>query len=182
MSSPGPHVLTVLADVARHPVRVFVRHWNWKASLFSSVCRASIFFATNVAEGLGPASRAMATEVVFRAIASGILGSLTQALRDSRPRIATLVVLPALGHAAEFVVHFEAGTPRLGQSVAASVLFSVVTTAFNLFAMRRGALIVGPGSQPLLSDLARMPRLFGGFVAACLRALRTSRWHQKLCT
>jgi hypothetical protein len=59
--------------------------------------------------------------------------------------------------------------------VIASIGFSVVTTTFNLFAMRRGALIVGPGKQSLASDLRRMPALMLGFAASIARALTSRR-------
>jgi hypothetical protein len=95
--------------------------------------------------------------------------ALTQTFsRARRPWIA-LLILPALGHAGEFIVHWSAGTPRLGASVAASVAFSVLTTSFNVFAMRRGALVVGDGAQSLLSDLRRLPRLFASFAVAGAR-------------
>jgi hypothetical protein len=41
---------------------------------------------------------------------------------------------------------------------------TMVTTSFNLFAMRRGALIVGEGAHSLLADLRRLPRLIVAFV------------------
>ena len=170
MNVPEEHVLKTLERVFRDPVRHFVWNWNWKASLFSSTCRGLLFFATNAPAGLESATRAMAIEFLFRAIASGVLGSLTQALRFSRPRIAALLLLPAFGHAAEYIVHFQAGTPRLGASVLGSVGFTVLTTAFNLFAMRRGALIVGPGQGSLVADLSRLPRLMAAFVLAVLPA------------
>jgi len=173
------HVLSVLADIGRHPIRHLVRNWNWKASVCSSVCRAAIFFALNAPAGLGAATRAMMTELIFRAVASGTLGSLTQALRHSRPRLAALVILPAVGHAAEYLVHLQAGTPRLGASIAASLAFSVLTTAFNLFAMRRGALIVGPGQQSFASDLARFPALVMAFATSVRHPRRPTR---RVCT
>lgn len=172
---PETDVLGVLADVGRHPIRHLVRNWNWKSSVCSSVVRAAIFFALNTPAGLEPATRAMMTELIFRALASGVLGSLTQALRYSRPQLAALVVLPALGHIAEYVVHSHAGTPRLGASIAASLAFSVLTTAFNLFAMRRGVLIVGPGQRSFTSDMTQLPALFLSFVTSAPRALRQGR-------
>ena len=57
------------------------------------------------------------------------------------------------------VVHALAGTPRLGAGMLGSIAFSCMTTAFNLFAMRRGAFIVGDGRGSLASDLRRLPAL-----------------------
>lgn len=175
MTRAEDRVLTVISEVMRHPVRHFVHSWNWKASAVSALSRAAIFFTMNAPAGLDAALRAMATELVFRAIASGVLGSLTQALRYSRPRIVALVLLPAVGHALEYMVHHAAGTPRLRDSIAGSLAFSALSTAFTLFAMRRGVLIVGPGQQSLGADIKRMPRLLITFVVSGLRALRRQR-------
>jgi hypothetical protein len=163
-------------------MRRLVLVWNWKSAVTSSVLRAGVFFVVNLPVGLLPGLRAMLTELIFRGIISGIFGALTQAFsRARRPWIA-LLILPALGHAGEFIVHWSAGTPRLGASIAASVAFSVLTTSFNLFAMRRGALVVGHGGQTLRSDLRRLPGLFAAFAvagaripAALLRAWRRRR-------
>jgi hypothetical protein len=170
-----PRVSQILADVLRHPFRHFITNWNWKASLTSAICRGVIFFALNTPAGFEWATRAMVTELLFRAVVSGILGSLTQALRNSRPRAAALILLPGIGHLAEYGVHRSAGTPRLGVSILASIGFSVLTTAFNLFAMRRGVLIVGPERQSFRSDIERLPRLIVAFVASLVpRRVRTS--------
>jgi hypothetical protein len=169
---PEDHVLAILADVVCHPVRHCVWNWNWKSSVSSALCRAAIFFCLNAPAGMDSALRAMMTELIYRAIASGVLGSLTQALRHSRPRLAALLLLPAIGHLFEYLVHLQAGTPRLETSIAASITFSVITTSFNLFAMRRGALIVGQGQQSLLADMARLPGLIVAFVVCGVRPLR----------
>lgn len=172
MRLPEDHVFAILADVVRHPVRYCVWNWNWKSSVSSALCRAAIFFCLNTPAGLDSALRAMTTELIYRSIASGVLGSLTQALRHSRPRVAALLLLPAVGHGFEYLVHLQAGTPRLGASIAASIAFSVITTSFNLFAMRRGALIVGQGRQSFVADLARLPALIVAFVGCGIQPLR----------
>lgn len=171
-----PTVWGVLTALICHPIEHFVRGWNWKAATVSSACRAAIFFAVNLPAGLEAGLRAMATEMAFRAVASGALGSATQAFRTATPvgtaTIAALLVIPATGHLAEYGVHWLAGTARLGESIAVSVAFSVLTTAFNLFAMRRGALIVGDGEQTLAADVRRMPGLIVAFVRAIVEAAR----------
>lgn len=170
-----PTVWNVLAAFARHPATHFVRGWNWKSAALSSASRATLFFAVNLPAGLDAGTRAMATELAFRAVASGMLGSATQAFRAVTPTgpatVAALVLIPTAGHLAEFCVHWLAGTARLGESVGLSVAFSVMTTAFNLFAMRRGALIVGQGEQTLAADMRRMPRLIVAFVGAIAGAV-----------
>ena len=55
-------------------------------------------------------------------------------------------------------IHWLRGTPELLLSIAVSASFTLVSTSFNYFAMRRGLLTVGQGSQGLLRDLAQMPR------------------------
>jgi hypothetical protein len=165
-----PTVGQVLYNLIRHPIAHVVRRWNWKSAILSSSCRAVIFLVVNLPAGLNAGLRAMVTEIVFRVAASGALGSATQAFRTARPpavaMMTALLFIPAAGHFAEFVVHNLAGTARLGESIAVSVTFSMLTTAFNLFAMRRGALIVGAGQESLGRDLRRLPRLIAAFIVA----------------
>ena len=133
-----------------------------------------IFFAANLTAGWRAASAAFATELVFRACTSGFYGAMTEAFVPVRPAwaaaAATMILLPVLSHTLELAVHFVRGTPELARSIAASVAFTVLSTAFNLFAMRRGALVVGAGRGSLADDLRRTPRLIGAFVLAVIRA------------
>lgn len=139
--------------------------------------RAGIFFAANAKAGADAATAAMMTEFCFRFATSGFYGALTQRFRLVEPpmlgTIGAMLLLPALAHSLEFVVHTLRGTPELAASMTASIAFTMLSTAFNLFAMRRGALIVGEGTRTLLGDLRAMPRLVVLFVAAgartCLR-------------
>jgi hypothetical protein len=49
----------------------------------------------------------------------------------------------------------------------------------NLFAMRRGAFIVGPGSQPLKRDMAQLPRIVSRLSPCICRAAPVRvRWEQ----
>jgi hypothetical protein len=173
----APRVPQVLTDVLRHPFEYLICRWHWKSAVVSSVCRAAIFFSTTVPSGLHAGTRAMLTEFAFRVVVSGLLGSLTQSLRSAEPAwaaaTAALVIMPALGHTGEFLVHRWAGTPRLSTSISASVAFTAVTTVVSLFAMRRGALLVGPGQQSLLRDLSMMPRLFVDLARCGTRSIGT---------
>lgn len=112
----------------------------------------------------------MAAEFAYRAVFAGFYGSLTQAFRRAEPAwkasLAAMILLPAISHALEFLVHFLRGTPNLSVSMGSSILFTAISTAFNLYAMRRGALIVGEGSRSVIADLRQTPRLIFGFVAA----------------
>jgi hypothetical protein len=166
----------VLLEVGRHPVQLLLRRWNWKSAVMSSAARGLIFFVTNLSAGVGAAAAAFATEVVFRMTTSGFYGALTQAFRHVEPAwqgmAAAIVVLPIVAHSLELGVHWLRETPELMTSIASSVAFTILSTAFNLFAMRRGALVVGAGSQPLQRDLRRMPALVAEFAAAIAAALR----------
>lgn len=162
--------LSVLRLIVRHPVSLVVRRWNHKSAVVSAVCRAALFFAVNLSAGIDAAKAAMVTELLFRFATAGFYGAITQAFRASEPHhlalLTTLVVLPGLAHSAELVVHWLRGTAELQASFGASVIFTCVTTSFNLFAMRRGALTVGEGSTSLFHDLRRLPGLISAFALA----------------
>jgi len=154
------------------------KRWNYKAAILSALIRSSLFFSTNLSVSLDAATSAAATEVAFRLATAGFYGALTQAFRHAEPRhaatLSVMVLLPALSHSLELAVHWARGTPALTSSIGASVAFTAVSTAFNLFAMRHGALIVGSGRRSVLEDLAAMPRLLASFIAytvrSCVRA------------
>ena len=164
-----PTVAEALRSVVRDPVGRLIRDWNWKSALTSTVLRAPIFFLVNLAAG-PKAAAALLTELVLRSLTSGFYGSLTEALREAEPAwlagLTASVLMPVANHSLELVVHWLRGTPRLANSILASVCFTVVSTLFNLYAMRRGALIVGENQQSFAHDMRRMPRLVLGFLAA----------------
>jgi hypothetical protein len=112
---------------------------------------------------------AMLTEFVFRFTTAGFYGAATQAFRRVEPplygTVGAAILLPAAAHSLELVVHWARGTPELAASLIASVAFTALSTSFNLFAMRRGALVVGADGSSLLTDLSRMPRLVVSFLA-----------------
>ncbi|MGH9629913.1 MAG: hypothetical protein ACRD7E_16470 [Bryobacteraceae bacterium] len=159
----------VLLDILRHPRLYFIERWNWKSALTSAIIRAIIFFSTNLRAGLTAAAGAMAAEFLFRLIASGFYGSLTQAFRRAEPAwlasITVMILLPLVSHSVEFLIHWLRGTPELRVSIIASVSFTVISTLFNLYAMRRGTLIVGEERKSLGEDLRAMPGLIASFLA-----------------
>ena len=170
----GPSVSQVLIGVVRAPHELLFARWHWKAAICSSLVRATLFAGLNAGAGTTAAMQAALTELASRGVASGVHGALTQALSGAEPRwastITALVLLPLLGHGVEFVVHWAAGTARLGPSIAGSILFSVVSTLFNLHAMRHGALLVGHHrAASLRTDLRRMPALVATFLREPLR-------------
>lgn len=147
--------------------------WNYKTAILSACVRAALFFTATIQSGAEAATGAMLAEFGFRFVTSGFYGALTQAFRRVEPQvlgtIGALLVVPAVGHLGEYVVHSWRGTPNLATALATSIAFTCVSTAFNLFAMRRGALIVGAGERPLREDLRAMPRLLLLFVISLSR-------------
>src|SRR5262245_5293211 len=177
----GRSIEAVLVDLFRHPALVLWRGWNWKSAVLSPLFRGCLFFLTNVSAGPEAASAALVTEFLFRAAFSGFYGAMTEAFRSTRPAwAATLTVmalLPLANHSIEFLIHWLRRTPVLLPSIATSVAFTSVSTAFNLFAMRRGALIVRGQRQSLLQDLVRMPALLLGFLWAVVDVVRNLLVH-----
>ena len=150
--------------------------WNYKTAILSSLVRSAIFFATTIRAGLEAATGAMLAEFGFRFVTAGFYGALTQAFRRVEPPIlgtlGAVLLLPALTHLGEFAVHSLRGTPNLTAALATSIAFTAVSTAFNLFAMRRGTLVVGADQRPLAEDMRAMPRLLFLFVVALSRTCR----------
>jgi hypothetical protein len=151
-----------------NPGGMLLSRWNWKSAILSSGFRAALFFATNLAAGVPAAVAALQTELLFRGITSGFYGSLTEAFREAEPpwaaAVTVMILLPIANHSIEFLVHWARGTRKLVPSIIASVAFAALSTLFNFFAMRRGALIVGAGRGTLSNDLRRLPRLLLDFV------------------
>ncbi len=158
-----PTVIEVCIAFTRHPCRYLIRCWNWKTGLISLGWRGSIFLTANLSAGVGAGLNALLVEACYRPVLSGFLSALTQAFRFATPGwLSTLVAvgfIPVLSHVVEFAVHSLCRTPRLGSGVAASLLFTVTSSILELFAMRRGILVVeGASSRSLLQDLRGMTR------------------------
>jgi len=165
-----PTVGGVLSGFVRDPGRHLLAKWNWKSALMSSFFRALIFFFTNLVAGWHAAAGAMMAEMALRGVTSGFYGAVTEAFSTAQPTwaamTAAMFLLPCFSHSLEFVVHSMRHTPKLGLSIASSVVFTAFSTAFNFFAMQRGALTVGQGSRPLHEDLGRVPCLILEFLWA----------------
>jgi hypothetical protein len=157
-----------LRRLLREPRRYLLARWNWKSALLSSWFRAAIFFLVNLPAGWPAARAAMATELVFRGVTSGFYGAISEGLAEAEPQWAAALCMmagvPAVNHSLELAVHWLRGTQRLMPSIAASMVFTALSTLFNLYAMRRGALIVGAGRGSLLEDLRRTPELLADFL------------------
>ena len=162
----GAVIRWVLAD----PWDALGRQWNYKSAVLSSSMRSLVFFTVNLTAGTDAAIAAMVMEFALRFATAGFYGALTQAFRRVEPArhgaLAALALLPLVAHSLEYLVHASSGTPKLAASIGASLALTAVSTAFNLFAMRRGAFVVGSDSASLLADLCRLPRLVVSFIAA----------------
>jgi hypothetical protein len=114
---------------------------------------------------------------MYRGLISGFCGAIVEAFRSAEPywagQLTVLLVVPVLSDALDFIVHWQYGTRQLGRSVTASLALTMVSTAFNYFAMRRGALIVGERRGTLQQDLVMIPALVIGFLSMVLRQTRT---------
>jgi hypothetical protein len=169
------HVGQVLIALVRHPLRRLFFRWNWKSAVLSSGFRAIIFFFVNLGAGLNAAAAAMLTELIFRGLTAGFYGAFTQAFSLAQPRwlaaVAVTVLLPTITHTMELGVHWLRGTEKLAESITASVIFTIISTLFNLFAMQRGAFIVGEGRSSLLHDLRATPRLIVLFVVEIVKVV-----------
>jgi hypothetical protein len=163
-------VWDVFRELRTQPGELLIRQWNWKSAFFSSILRALVLLVVNMTAGWRAAAGAMVAEFIFRAITSGFYGSVTQAFRKAEPAwqaaIAVLIALPIASHSLQFAIHLASGTPKLASSLIASVAFTEISTMFNLYAMRRGALVVGAEASSMASDLKRVPGLIAGFIAS----------------
>jgi hypothetical protein len=144
--------------------------WNWKSAFFSSTTRAAVFFFANLSHGLAAARGAMLAEFLYRAMTAGFYGAITQSCRKSAPRgpsvMLLVIALPLVQHTIEFGIHFARGTPAIRTSIVSSIVFTVVSTLFNLHAMRRGVLVAGSGGKSLLEDLKAIPKTIASFLAS----------------
>jgi hypothetical protein len=160
----------VLSKILRDPFHSLILRWNWKSALLSSLVRALIFFLVNLQAGWHAAVGAMLAELALRSMTSGFYGAVTEAFSKAQPAwkamAVTMAILPLLNHSLEFVVHWLRGTPNLAASIAASMVFTSLSTAFNLHAMRHGVLTVGDGSKALHHDFARLPALLFSFLSS----------------
>jgi hypothetical protein len=171
----APTVGAVFKQLATNPGPLLIRRWNWKSAVLSSLLRAAIFFFTNLVAGWHAALGALLAELALRAATSGFYGAITEAFSEARPVwaavAAAMVFLPLANHSLEFLVHWLRGTPKLGVSITASIIFTALSTSFNLYVMRHGVLTVGGESKSLREDMARLLPLLGRFLLAGPRAL-----------
>lgn len=158
-------------------LKALAASFNWKTAAISAMLRGLMFFFTNLRSGHNLALRATLVEACFAICASGVIGAITQRIRNARPAwlrgLAIWFLLPLTLLTVQFFVHSAFGTPQLKASMIGSFCFAAVGTGFNWFAMRRGALIVASGAdrRSFFADLRAIPALVGEFVMIPVRAL-----------
>ena len=156
-SSAPPSVGQVFKYVVSHPIEMLFWRWNWKAASLSGVMRGSIYFFTHLKFGWMAALGAMSVEFIFRVLNSGASASVGQAFRKAEPRwlatVCIMLFLPAYSHLIEFSLHTLNGDQNKNKSILISIVFSITSALFNLFAMRRGARVIG--HQPDVRQRAR---------------------------
>ncbi len=166
-------------SLLRHPIETLVRRWNWKSAVLSALTRGGLFFFANLRAGVSAAIGAMLVEAAFYITVAGFYGSATETFRRARPAwLATavmMVAMPAINHTLEFALHWSHGTQKLTASIIASVSLSMVSAVFNLFAMQRGAFIVGTERQSLADDFRQLPGIIYDFVTFLPQTL----WRQR---
>ena len=164
-----------LAGLLRRPQRILFL-WNWKSAWLSIALRTPIFVAVTIQGGFRTSLSAVLTECVVCMITAGFYGAIAQSLKDAQPQWMTLVfltvVVPAIFQAVEFLLHLFRGTPHLRIAEIVSILISGISSLFNWYAMRRGALLVGGEGDAFGADLRRLPRLLATFVTALPRWFR----------
>lgn len=175
-TDPQKTISGVLGHTFRHPVESLILRWNWKAAVLSALLRSPIFFTAYLAQkqGLWIAFGAMLAQFFFRTLFGGVNGAIIQSFSKVEPAWQAVVTIPlvlaAFSHLIEFVVQtgFDSltGTHGKGKAILVSIIISIISAVFNLFAMRRGALLVKDESeQSLWRDLKRMPWLAFEFLA-----------------
>jgi len=171
-------------NLLRHPFENLVRRWNWKSAVLSALTRGGLFFFVNLRAGIAAAVGSMVVEAAFYIVVAGFYGSATETFRRARPAwlatVVMMIVMPAANHVLEFALHWSHGTKKLTTSIIASVALSMLSAVFNLFAMQRGAFIVGAERQSLSDDFRQLPRIIFDFLTFVPRAvwLRTRQAKQ----
>lgn len=177
-------VKDVLWNLIHHPAQIITR-WNWKTAVMGAIVRSAFYLTVYQVSRQAwlVTLTAVAVEFAFRFFTTGLAGALVQSFRKARPiwlsYVIVSILLPAFSHTVEFVTHFaqeryfadvfaasENGVARQ-RAFAISVLFSVISVLFNLYAMRRGVLLVGAheDTKPFVTDMKSIPRLIAQFTS-----------------
>ncbi|MFN6963799.1 MAG: hypothetical protein ACK4S4_08540 [Pyrinomonadaceae bacterium] len=175
-ASSETSIAGVFGHLVRHPLEAVIYRWNWKAAVLSAMLRAPIFFWAYLFQkhGVADAVGAMLAQAAFRILFGGVNGAIIQAFRRVQPAWHAVLTIPlvlaAFSHVVEFVVSsiYDSltGTRGKGKAILVSVAISIISAVFNLFAMRRGVLLVKDETkQSLWRDLKRMPWIALEFIS-----------------
>lgn len=193
----------VFRNLVHHPVQLVTR-WNWKSVVLAVFVRGFIYLFIYLLSGESwiVTLTAVLVELPFRILTTGVAGALVQSFRKAKPiwlaNMIVSIMLPAFSHTVEFAAHYgqehyfsdilaasKDGVTRQ-RTFAISVLFSVISVLFNLYAMRNGVLLVGAGeaTQSLKNDFKQIPRLIGEFIVSLplliLRFIENGKLHYAL--
>lgn len=167
-----PSFTATLLRLVRHPLTI-VLLWNWKAAILSMILRGPIFLVASFRQGFAGVLLTLGTELFFCAVTAGFYGAIVQSFRLAQPQWLTILfitaILPGTLQGFEFLLHWARGTPHLRLAELVSASLSGISAVFNLYVMRRNALLVGPEGARLGSDLARLPLLLLSFITALPR-------------
>jgi signal transduction histidine kinase len=165
------NVLAIFRAIGRNPYTVLVATWNWKAAVLSAAMRAPVFLLTTCGHGWRRAG-----ETAFRVTTTGVFAAAIQAFRDAEPEWAALGIIlaaiPLISLALDGLLHTLLRTPNLAAGMLISLLMSAISSLFNWYVMRRGALLMGRESHSFGADLRALPRLILGFLLTPVRRLR----------
>ena len=174
-SPPPTDLYAGVSEIVRRPWQTLVPPWSWKAAVLSALLRAGTFFGSNLKSGPKEALRAMLVEAVFAVAAAGLIGAISQRLRDANPAWATAALvclgLPGVMLLTQLLVHRAAHTPHVGRGLVTSFCFAAVAAGFTWYAMRHGALLGGARSTSLRHDVESLPGITAGFLLAIPRNL-----------
>src|SRR5258708_32192654 len=163
-----------LGNIVREPVSILWRRWNWKASVLSIVFRAPDYLAASVRRGWRETFAALFVDSACGACTAGFYGAFVWAIRDAQPAwlrgLVITLFLPAVLQGVEYGVHWLRGTQHLHAVLLGSTAVSAVSSLFNWFVMKRGALLVAGEGTPFRRDLRRLPLLAVSF------AITGPRW------
>jgi hypothetical protein len=180
---PPKNLLKALKEMALRPIKTIVPPWSWKAAIFGSLLRSATFFTANLRSGPKQAIQAMIVEAFFAMIALGLIGAISQQLREAEPLWATIGVvwlgMPVIIVLAQFGLHRAVRTPHLTGGLVVSFCYTAISPAFSWYAMRRGAMLGGSDETTVVHDLQTLPGIAVDFAMAVPRAvlgtLRASR-------
>lgn len=168
-------VASVLWLLATRPFQLLFVGWNWKAAVLSAATRAPVFLLTTIGGGWRRAWVAVMVESAFRISSAGIFAAAIQAFRNARPEwAAALIILlwiPLLSQVLDGLLHLAMHTPNLGAGLLVSLLVTALSSLFNWYAMRRGALLIGEHAHPFWSDLRAIPLLVLSFLLSPLHCV-----------